>query len=51
MIATGRYPCTLTIAQGEYVQRPSTLFLNVDQEQNIRVGGDVVEIASGIVNI
>jgi PhzF family phenazine biosynthesis protein len=44
-------PCQLQISQGEYVARPSTLFLHVDAQRRIFVGGDVVEIARGTLNI
>ena len=44
-------PCQLQISQGEYVARPSTLFLNVDSQGQIFVSGDVVEIARGTLNL
>lgn len=51
-IATGQpLPCRLQISQGEYVARPSTLFLHVDAERRVFVSGDVVEIARGTVNL
>ncbi|HEY0683212.1 MAG TPA: PhzF family phenazine biosynthesis protein [Steroidobacter sp.] len=51
-IATGQpLPCRLQISQGEYVARPSTLFLNVDAQRRIFVSGDVVEIARGTLNL
>jgi PhzF family phenazine biosynthesis protein len=50
LIATDRsLPCSLEISQGEYVQRPSTLFLNVDATKSIFVSGDVIELARGAV--
>jgi PhzF family phenazine biosynthesis protein len=50
-VATGQaLPCQLQISQGEYVARPSTLFLHVDQERRIFVSGEVVEIAHGTLN-
>jgi PhzF family phenazine biosynthesis protein len=50
LIATDRsLPCSLEISQGEYVQRPSTLFLNVDATKSIYVSGDVIELARGAV--
>jgi PhzF family phenazine biosynthesis protein len=50
LIATNRsLPCSLAISQGEYVQRPSTLFLNVDATKSIYVSGDVIELARGAV--
>jgi PhzF family phenazine biosynthesis protein len=51
-IANGRKaPFAFEISQGEYIQRPSTLYLNVDNEQRIFVGGDVVELGRGTVTI
>lgn len=35
-----------TVSQGEAVKRPSTLYLTVEQGQ-VRVGGDVIELARG----
>lgn len=50
-LATGQpLPCQLQISQGEYVARPSTLFLHVDPERRIFVSGDVVELARGTLN-
>ncbi len=40
-------PVRLTISQGEQVERPSRLHLEVDAGGEIRVGGEVVEIAQG----
>lgn len=51
-IATGQaLPCRLQISQGEYVARPSTLFLHVDADARIFVSGDVVEIARGTLDL
>src|SRR5580658_839553 len=36
-------PCKLMIYQGENIDRPSVLYLDVDALRQIRVGGDVVE--------
>ena len=44
-------PVTLEIAQGELVERPSTLFLQVNGQREISVGGDVIELGRGSVNI
>jgi PhzF family phenazine biosynthesis protein len=50
LIATNRVlPCSLEISQGEYAQRPSTLFLHVDVAKRIYVSGDVIELARGAV--
>lgn len=51
-IASGRKaPYAFEISQGEYLQRPSTLFLDVDAEQNIFVGGEVIELGRGTIAI
>jgi len=44
-------PVELQISQGELAGRPSTLHLRVDAERSIFVGGDVVELGRGSVNI
>jgi PhzF family phenazine biosynthesis protein len=44
-------PVALHIAQGEFVGRPSSLFLDVSAQREIFVGGDVVEIGKGTVSI
>jgi PhzF family phenazine biosynthesis protein len=44
-------PCKLIIYQGEQVERPSTLRLDVDTSGQIRVGGDVMELGQGIIQI
>ena len=44
-------PAALQISQGEFVGRPSTLYLQVDARQNIYVGGDVIEIGRGAVGL
>jgi trans-2,3-dihydro-3-hydroxyanthranilate isomerase len=50
-VATRRaQPVKLQISQGVMVKRPSTLFLNVNQDQ-IFVGGDVVEVGRGVINL
>lgn len=52
MIASGRTPpCSYEISQGEFVQRPSTLFLDVDAQGRIFVGGEVVELGSGTIHL
>jgi trans-2,3-dihydro-3-hydroxyanthranilate isomerase len=43
-------PVKLTIAQGEFVGRPSSLFLQVDADRSIFVGGDVLEIGRGTID-
>jgi trans-2,3-dihydro-3-hydroxyanthranilate isomerase len=44
-------PCKLIIYQGEQVERPSTLHLDVDAGGRILVGGDVVELGEGTIQI
>jgi len=39
------------ISQGEFVGRPSTLFLEVSGDGQIFVGGDVSEIGRGTVTL
>jgi trans-2,3-dihydro-3-hydroxyanthranilate isomerase len=40
-------PCSFEIWQGEYVGRPSTLYLHVDTARRVRVSGDVIELGVG----
>jgi trans-2,3-dihydro-3-hydroxyanthranilate isomerase len=40
-------PCSLIASQGEQIKRPSTLYLEVDANRQIRVGGDVIELGRG----
>jgi trans-2,3-dihydro-3-hydroxyanthranilate isomerase len=44
-------PVQLQISQGEFAGRPSTLFLDVDAERQIFVGGEVLEIGKGTVTL
>src|ERR1700722_10158446 len=44
-------PVELRISQGEFVGRPSSLYLQVDAQRNIFVGGDVLELGRGTVTI
>lgn len=51
-IAMGRRsPLTFEISQGEFVARPSTLQLEVNSDNEVFVGGDVIEIGSGQLKI
>ena len=51
-LATKRHlPLEIEISQGEFVGRPSTLYLNVSAGREILVGGDVIEIGRGTVKI
>jgi trans-2,3-dihydro-3-hydroxyanthranilate isomerase len=44
-------PIQLQISQGEFVDRPSTLFLDVNREAQVFVGGDVLEIGRGSITL
>jgi trans-2,3-dihydro-3-hydroxyanthranilate isomerase len=44
-------PIQVRISQGEFVGRPSTLFLDIDREAQIFVGGDVFEFGRGTVTL
>jgi PhzF family phenazine biosynthesis protein len=44
-------PVQLQISQGEYAGRPSTLFLDVNRERQVFVGGDVFEIGRGTITL
>lgn len=44
-------PVNLTVSQGEHTGRPSTLYMNVDAQGRIFVGGDVIEIGSGKISL
>ncbi len=51
-LANGRsVPQLFEIAQGEYVGRPSTLFLELNAERHIFVGGEVIEIGRGTIEL
>jgi trans-2,3-dihydro-3-hydroxyanthranilate isomerase len=44
-------PVQVQISQGEFVGRPSSLFLDVNSESQVFVGGDVLEIAAGSLTL
>jgi predicted PhzF superfamily epimerase YddE/YHI9 len=44
-------PARIEISQGEFVGRPSTLYLEVTAARSIRVGGDVIEIGRGSLTL
>jgi PhzF family phenazine biosynthesis protein len=44
-------PVNLEISQGEFVGRPSSLYLQVNAEREISVGGDVLELGRGTINL
>ena len=46
-----KLPLELCISQGEQMGRPSTLYLSLDFDRQIQVGGDVIEIGRGIITL
>jgi trans-2,3-dihydro-3-hydroxyanthranilate isomerase len=51
-VAMGRRPpLNFEVSQGEFIGRPSTLQLEVNSDNEVFVGGTVIEIGSGIVNL
>ena len=44
-------PVELRISQGEFIGRPSSLYLQVNEQREIRVGGDVFELGRGTIDI
>jgi predicted PhzF superfamily epimerase YddE/YHI9 len=44
-------PVILQISQGEFVGRPSSLYLQVDIRRDIFVGGDVVDLGRGTIDL
>jgi trans-2,3-dihydro-3-hydroxyanthranilate isomerase len=44
-------PVQLQISQGEFVDRPSRLFLDVNRGSQVFVGGDVLEIGRGSITL
>jgi PhzF family phenazine biosynthesis protein len=44
-------PVELRISQGEFIGRASSLYLQVNEQREIRVGGDVFELGRGTINI
>jgi trans-2,3-dihydro-3-hydroxyanthranilate isomerase len=51
-VAMGRRPpLSFEVSQGEFIGRPSTLHLEVNSDNEVFVGGEVIEIGSGILNL
>jgi PhzF family phenazine biosynthesis protein len=46
-----RTPLERTVSQGAQVGRPSRLFLRVEADRSVRVGGDVVELGRGSIRL
>jgi trans-2,3-dihydro-3-hydroxyanthranilate isomerase len=46
-----RLPCVLTCRQGEQIGRPSVLHLSIDTAGRISVGGEVVELGRGFIEL
>lgn len=52
LLATGvALPARRVVAQGAQVGRPSRLVLEVDEERNVHVAGDVVELGRGTIRV
>lgn len=52
LIVTGRaLPLQATLRQGDAVGRPSRLHLHVDVSGSVRVGGEVVELGRGVIDL
>jgi trans-2,3-dihydro-3-hydroxyanthranilate isomerase len=43
-------PVELRISQGEFIGRPSILYLQVNEQREIRVGGEVFELGRGAID-
>ncbi len=50
-VATGRTGIERTVLQGDQVGRPSNLYLRVDADSRIFVGGDVIELGRGEIRL
>jgi trans-2,3-dihydro-3-hydroxyanthranilate isomerase len=51
-VAMGRRPpLNFEVSQGEFIGRPSSLQLEVNSDSEVFVGGEVIEIGSGILNM
>jgi trans-2,3-dihydro-3-hydroxyanthranilate isomerase len=51
-LAMGReLPCHLTISQGEQISRPSTLHLDIGVDRQVSVGGEVIELGRGSLEL
>ncbi|MGC2031084.1 MAG: PhzF family phenazine biosynthesis protein [Steroidobacteraceae bacterium] len=44
-------PVEIQISQGEFVGRPSSLYLEVSAQREILVGGDLIELGSGTIRL
>ena len=44
-------PGSLTIAQGEYVSRPSTLHLEISADRQVSVSGEVIDVGQGSFDV
>jgi PhzF family phenazine biosynthesis protein len=44
-------PLSRRIEQGAKVRRPSNLFLSVDERRQVRVGGDVMHLGTGVITL
>lgn len=46
-LSLNQYPLQRQIFQGDYMGRPNRLYLKLDQQQTIYVGGQVIEVGEG----
>lgn len=44
-------PLEVEISQGEFIARPSTLYLSIDAGRQIKVAGDVIELGQGTLSL
>lgn len=52
MVATGKpLPMTATLRQGDAVHRPSKLDLRIESDEGIYVGGEVIELGRGTLEV
>ncbi|WP_241482418.1 PhzF family phenazine biosynthesis protein [Muribacter muris] len=50
-LAQGRFPLSCLIRQGDQMGRPNRLYLTLDAQQTIYVGGNVVEVGEGVFRL
>ena len=51
LLSQGRTPLRRTLHQGDHMRRPNRLYLRIDEQQNIEVGGRVIEIGRGYLDL
>lgn len=50
-LAQGRFPLSRLIRQGDKIGRPNRLYLTLDAQQTIYVGGNVLEVGEGVFKL